>query len=211
MDSKRPAKTRTVDKSPRYHAYRTKKREKGIDKSPIYNISKIAENVKMFNIPQTHTYKKLADYCTSSRQRSMSKSQIKTKYKINTDRSEEISSEKHTYVNKYEREDRREKDRRRSREFKNQQQRPVAKKETPKLNSDRLKQKAIGSNTSHPVKLTPAGINRNIFKNTKIPQISKKSILLHEDNKSLSKSGNGLNRYLSTGRITRVSILWLIC
>jgi len=51
-------------------------------KKGIFNISKMEPNVKMFNMPQTQTYKRLANYCSSSRQNSLSQSRIKTTYKV---------------------------------------------------------------------------------------------------------------------------------
>ena len=63
----------TLDKSPRYQAYMSKHKVKSQDKHGACNISKVGDDVKMFNIPQTQTYKKLADYCSSSRRNSLTK------------------------------------------------------------------------------------------------------------------------------------------
>jgi hypothetical protein len=92
--------------------------------------------------------------------------------------------------------------RRRSREFRNEEMRENSKNETPKIYINQSKQTPKRNMMNHPIKITPADINRDIFKESKIPRISKKSIHLHENNKSLGKSG--IKRYMSTGRISRV-------
>lgn len=229
MDSQeyRNSNESTLDKSPRYQAYMSNRKFKLEDKHGTWNISKVADDVKMFNIPHTQTYRKLADYCSSSRKNSLTKWKIKTKYKINGKRGdhdidesefdkilnsqhcqsqylfENKFTQKHTYVNKQNRIEIRDKNtRRRSREFRNEEMRTNSKVETPKIYINQSKQTPRRNMKNHPIKITPADINRDIFKETKIPRISKKSIHLHDSNKSMSKGG--IKRYMSTDRISRV-------
>lgn len=67
------------------------------------------------------------------------------------------------------------------------------------------KQKPSRNFAVYPVKVTPGDINWDIYKDTKIPRISKKSIMMHNDEHSRERNSTGLKRYMSTNRISKVS------
>jgi hypothetical protein len=79
-----------LDKSPRYQGLLDNHND--IQRRGIKSISKIAQNVKMFNMPKNQTYKKLENIWTTSGQSSVSKSRIKMLYSINGDRSSKYAN-----------------------------------------------------------------------------------------------------------------------